>query len=181
MILCSACNVHLVHMHIRQQQNHRSLLLNNSLPPSIQVQFFGGKKSLTVQTLISVGSWCSFYVPWHAQLNPFRRLAGLSCPLVFCRYINEDRITIYVEHPVPLDPPVAETPAPPMPLMLTAKEKKKIRKQRREEREKERQVCSRSWDGPDRCLLVGCSKMTLYYMHIPCLFVCQGCQPCAVQ
>ena len=29
-----------------------------------------------------------------------------------------------------------------MPLMLTAKEKKKIRKQRREEREKERQVCT---------------------------------------
>ncbi|KAL3131502.1 U4/U6-U5 snRNP complex subunit prp3 [Trebouxia sp. C0009 RCD-2024] len=55
------------------------------------------------------------------------------------RYINEEKITIYVEHPVPLDPPVAEAPAPPMPLMLTAKEKKKIRKQRREEREKERQ------------------------------------------
>lgn len=59
-----------------------------------------------------------------------------------CRYINEEKITIYVEHPVPLDPPVAEAPAPPMPLMLTAKEKKKIRKQRREEREKERQVCT---------------------------------------
>lgn len=42
---------------------------------------------------------------------------------------------------MPIDPPVAEAPAPPMPLMLTAKEKKKIRKQRREEREKERQVC----------------------------------------
>lgn len=60
---------------------------------------------------------------------------------ILCRYINEEKITIYVEHPVPLDPPVAEAPAPPMPLMLTAKEKKKIRKQRREEREKERQVC----------------------------------------
>lgn len=62
-----------------------------------------------------------------------------AAPMESDRYINEDRITIYVEHPVPLEPPVAETPAPPMPLMLTAKEKKKIRKQRREEREKERQ------------------------------------------
>jgi len=113
---------------------------------------------LTVQTLISVGSWCSFYVPWHAQLygklHSFRRLAGLTCPFVFCRYINEDKITIYVEHPVPLDPPVTEAPAPPMPLMLTAKEKKKIRKQRREEREKERQVCTCSWAGPDCCFLL---------------------------
>ena len=65
---------------------------------------------------------------------------ALNAWLCMHRYINEDKITIYVEHPVPLAPPVAETPAPPMPLMLTAKEKKKIRKQRREEREKERQV-----------------------------------------
>lgn len=57
-----------------------------------------------------------------------------------CRYINEEKVTIYIEHPVPIAPPVAEAPAPPMPLMLTAREKKKIRKQRREEREKERQV-----------------------------------------
>jgi len=109
-----------------------------------------------------------------AVLHPFRRLAGLNCSLVFCRYINEDRITIYVEHPVPLDPPVAETPAPPMPLMLTAKEKKKIRKQRREEREKERQVCTCSWDGPDCSLLVGRSSVTLHVMHIPRLFACKA-------
>lgn len=62
-----------------------------------------------------------------------------AVPMDSDRYINEEKITIYVEHPVPLEPPVAEAPAPPMPLMLTSKEKKKIRKQRREEREKERQ------------------------------------------
>ena len=91
----------------------------------------------------------------YSKLHPFRRLAGLTCAFVYCRYINEDKITIYVEHPVPLDPPVTEAPAPPMPLMLTAKEKKKIRKQRREEREKERQVCMCSWDGHiAACLLV---------------------------
>ena len=101
--------------------------------------------------------------------------------MAFCRYINEDRITIYVEHPVPLDPPVAETPAPPMPLVLTAKETKKIRKQRREEREKERQVCMCSRDNPDCSLLVGCCSVTLHDMHIPWLFVCKGFQPCAIQ
>ncbi len=153
------------------------------MPLSVLVHSFGGKESLIVQTLISVGSWCSFCLPRHAllysKLHPFRRLAGFNCSLVFCRYINEDKITIYVEHPVPLDPPVTEAPAPPMPLMLTAKEKKKIRKQRREEREKERQVCT-CWDGPDCSLLVGCSQMMLHDMHIPRVFVClQGCQSCA--
>lgn len=119
------------------------------MPRSILVRSFGSKQRMTVQALTSVGSWCSFCVTWHAQLHPYRRLPGVTGPFTFCRYINEDKITIYVEHPVPLDPPVAETPAPPMPLMLTAKEKKKIRKQRREEREKERQVCTSSWDVPD--------------------------------
>ena len=33
--------------------------------------------------------------------------------------VNEARITIYVEHPVPLEPPVEAAPPPPMPLMLT--------------------------------------------------------------
>lgn len=57
-----------------------------------------------------------------------------------CRWINEQRITIYVEHPVPIAPPVEEAPAAPMPLVLTARERKKMRTQRRMEREKERQV-----------------------------------------
>ena len=82
------------------------------------------------------------------------------------RYINEDKITIYVEHPVPLEPPVAEAPAPPMPLMLTAKEKKKIRKQRREEREKERQVCTH-W-------LPCCPSLLIVYMFS----AFQGITPC---
>ena len=57
-----------------------------------------------------------------------------------CRWINEQRITIYVEHPVPIAPPVEEAAAAPMPLVLTARERKKMRTQRRMEREKERQV-----------------------------------------
>ncbi len=35
--------------------------------------------------------------------------------------LNMDKITILVEHPVPIDPPAEEAPPPPMPLMLTAK------------------------------------------------------------
>lgn len=77
------------------------------------------------------------------------RLGKVAITVLMCRYLNEEKITIYIEHPVPIDPPVAQAPAPPMPLMLTAKEKKKIRKQRREEREKERQVCI--WHLPSPC------------------------------
>lgn len=35
--------------------------------------------------------------------------------------LREDKITIYVEHPVPLEPPAEEMMPPPMPLPLTTK------------------------------------------------------------
>eukprot|EP00898_Chlorokybus_atmophyticus_P005252 jgi/Chlat1/5728/Chrsp38S05566 len=53
--------------------------------------------------------------------------------------LNKDKITIYVEHPVPIEPPAEAAPPPPQPLMLTKKERKKMRKQRRLAREQEKQ------------------------------------------
>ena len=50
-----------------------------------------------------------------------------------------DKISVYIEHPVPLQPPGEAPPPPPQPLKLTAKEQKKLRTQRRLAREKERQ------------------------------------------
>jgi U4/U6 small nuclear ribonucleoprotein PRP3 len=35
--------------------------------------------------------------------------------------LNAEKITILIEHPVPIDPPAEEAPPPPMPLMLTEK------------------------------------------------------------
>ena len=35
--------------------------------------------------------------------------------------MREDRVTLYVEHPVPIEPPAEPTAPPPMPLMLTKK------------------------------------------------------------
>ena len=35
--------------------------------------------------------------------------------------IKLERITHYVEHPIPIEPPIEEAPAAPMPLMLTTK------------------------------------------------------------
>ncbi|KAG0347941.1 hypothetical protein BG004_006504 [Podila humilis] len=52
-------------------------------------------------------------------------------------------ITPYIQHPVPIDPPneaaVAAAASKPRPLMLTAKERKKLRRQRRQELLKEKQ------------------------------------------
>ncbi|KAG8380685.1 hypothetical protein BUALT_Bualt06G0041700 [Buddleja alternifolia] len=50
-----------------------------------------------------------------------------------------DKITIYVEHPRPIEPPAEAAPPPPQPLKLTKKEQKKLRTQRRLAREKDRQ------------------------------------------
>ncbi|XP_051143329.1 protein RDM16 isoform X2 [Andrographis paniculata] len=53
--------------------------------------------------------------------------------------IKKEKITIYVEHPRPIEPPAEAAPPPPQPLKLTKKEQKKLRTQRRLAREKERQ------------------------------------------
>ena len=54
-------------------------------------------------------------------------------------HVNMDKFNVYVEHPVPIQPPL-DAPAPaPQPLMLTKAEQKKLRTQRRVAREKEKQ------------------------------------------
>ncbi|KAL7107866.1 hypothetical protein ACP275_06G081000 [Erythranthe tilingii] len=53
--------------------------------------------------------------------------------------IKMEKMTIYVEHPRPIEPPAEPAPPPPQPLKLTKKEQKKLRTQRRLAREKDRQ------------------------------------------
>ncbi|KAL9259375.1 RDM16-like protein [Drosera capensis] len=53
--------------------------------------------------------------------------------------LKVEKITIYVEHPRPIEPPAEPAPPPPQPLKLTKKEQKKLRTQRRLAKEKERQ------------------------------------------
>ncbi|KAF6151607.1 hypothetical protein GIB67_010283 [Kingdonia uniflora] len=53
--------------------------------------------------------------------------------------LKMDKITIYVEHPLPIDPPAEPAPPAPQPLKLTKKEQKKLRTQRRLGKEKDRQ------------------------------------------
>lgn len=53
--------------------------------------------------------------------------------------LKMDKITIYLEHPRPIEPPAEPAPPPPQPLKLTKREQKKLRTQRRLAREKDRQ------------------------------------------
>lgn len=53
--------------------------------------------------------------------------------------VKMEKLTIYVEHPVPIEPPAEPAPPPPQPLKLTRKERKKLRTQRRLAKEKDRQ------------------------------------------
>lgn len=48
---------------------------------------------------------------------------------------NDSRISLFVEHPVPVNPLVVFKPPPPAKVMLTEKERKRIRKQNRAEAE----------------------------------------------
>lgn len=53
--------------------------------------------------------------------------------------LKKEKITLYVEHPRPIEPPAEPAPPPPQPLKLTQKERKKLRTQRRLATEKNRQ------------------------------------------
>ncbi|KAK4487829.1 hypothetical protein RD792_003565 [Penstemon davidsonii] len=55
-----------------------------------------------------------------------------------------EKITIYVEHPRPIEPPAEPAPPPPQPLKLTKREQKKLRTQRRLAREKDKQEMIRT-------------------------------------
>ncbi|CAI0411550.1 unnamed protein product [Linum tenue] len=59
--------------------------------------------------------------------------------IVHDNQLKIQKITSYVEHPRPIDPPAEPAPPPPQPLKLTKKEQKKLRTQRRIAREKDRQ------------------------------------------
>ena len=52
---------------------------------------------------------------------------------------NLDKITVYVEHPVPIEPPAEAPEPPPLPMFLTKKERKKLRRRTRMEKELQRQ------------------------------------------
>ncbi|AQK59347.1 Pre-mRNA-splicing factor 3 [Zea mays] len=72
--------------------------------------------------------------PWDAKI-----LLSATYEDISVEEINMDKITIYVEHPEPYDPPAEPAPPPPQPLKLTKKEQKKLRTQRRLAKEKDRQ------------------------------------------
>ncbi|CAG7899196.1 unnamed protein product [Brassica rapa] len=50
-----------------------------------------------------------------------------------------EKLTHYIEHPRPIEPPAEAAPPPPQPLKLTKREQKKLRTQRRVAKEKEKQ------------------------------------------
>ncbi|KAK9132205.1 hypothetical protein Scep_011733 [Stephania cephalantha] len=88
--------------------------------------------------------WCIDYLTYNTECNR-------DAPLVAADNYDEimeetiegklkkDKITIYVEHPLPIEPPAEPAPPPPQPLKLTKKEQKKLRTQRRLAKEKDRQ------------------------------------------
>lgn len=72
--------------------------------------------------------------PWDAKI-----LLSTTYDDFSMEKVNMEKITIYVEHPEPLEPPAEPAPPPPQPLKLTKKEQKKLRTQRRLAKEKDRQ------------------------------------------
>jgi U4/U6 small nuclear ribonucleoprotein PRP3 len=66
------------------------------------------------------------------------RPAPLFPSTTYSTGLNLEKVTHYVEHPVPIQPPHEKAPEP-IPLMLTKAERKKLRKRTRREVQKEKQ------------------------------------------
>lgn len=76
-----------------------------------------------------------FFVPFHNSGTSGNITEGGLAEEV----LKKEKITLYVEHPRPIEPPAEPAPPPPQPLKLTQKERKKLRTQRRLATEKNRQ------------------------------------------
>ncbi|XP_026441987.1 protein RDM16-like, partial [Papaver somniferum] len=76
---------------------------------------------------------------WDVVLLPSGNYGDISGDSITEDELKMDKITIYVEHPLPIEPPAEPAPPPPQPLKLTKKEQKKLRTQRRLAKEKDRQ------------------------------------------
>ncbi|CAO2816527.1 unnamed protein product [Amaranthus hypochondriacus] len=76
---------------------------------------------------------------WDVPLLRSGDYADIASGGTFEEKVKMDKITIYVEHPRPIEPPAEPAPPKPQPLKLTKKEQKKLRTQRRLAKEKDRQ------------------------------------------
>ncbi|XP_038690243.1 protein RDM16 isoform X2 [Tripterygium wilfordii] len=76
---------------------------------------------------------------WDVPLMPNGAYGDIVDGNITDNKFKKEKITIYVEHPRPIEPPAEPAPPPPQPLKLTKKEQKKLRTQRRLAREKDRQ------------------------------------------
>ncbi|XP_037423395.1 protein RDM16-like [Triticum dicoccoides] len=72
--------------------------------------------------------------PWDSKI-----LISATYEDISLEKLNMDKITIYVQHPEPLEPPAKPMTPPPQPLKLTNNEQRKYRTQRRLATEKDRQ------------------------------------------
>jgi U4/U6 small nuclear ribonucleoprotein PRP3 len=77
------------------------------------------------------------------QQKAAKQVLGVSTDGLLEMRLRLVRLTRYVEHPVPLEPPDEGPPPAPQPLKLTKRELKKLRTQRRQAREKEKQELMR--------------------------------------
>ncbi|XP_019435190.1 PREDICTED: U4/U6 small nuclear ribonucleoprotein Prp3-like isoform X2 [Lupinus angustifolius] len=76
---------------------------------------------------------------WDLPLLHFGNYGDLANGTLAEDKVKLEKITFYVEHPRPIEPPAEPAPPPPQPLKLTKKEQKKLRTQRRLAKEKDRQ------------------------------------------
>ncbi|KAI3964324.1 hypothetical protein MKW92_015188 [Papaver armeniacum] len=76
---------------------------------------------------------------WDVVLLPSGTYGDICSDSIKNDKLETEKITIYVEHPLPIEPPAEPAPPPPQSFKLTKKEQKKLHTQKRLAKEKDRQ------------------------------------------
>ncbi|XP_019091762.1 PREDICTED: U4/U6 small nuclear ribonucleoprotein Prp3 isoform X1 [Camelina sativa] len=76
---------------------------------------------------------------WDASVLVNGEYSDIADGIITEDHFKIEKLTHYIEHPRPIEPPAEAAPPPPQPLKLTKKEQKKLRTQRRLAKEKDKQ------------------------------------------
>ncbi|KAF3509378.1 hypothetical protein F2Q69_00008173 [Brassica cretica] len=76
---------------------------------------------------------------WDASVLTSGIYGDIADGIITDNDLKIEKLTHYIEHPRPIEPPAEAAPPPPQPLKLTKREQKKLRTQRRLAKEKEKQ------------------------------------------
>ncbi|CAH8349870.1 unnamed protein product [Eruca vesicaria subsp. sativa] len=117
---------------LKVKQAHLAKAKDDINPNFIEVSERAPRKEKPKEVILDV-EW------WDASVLTSGIYGDIADGTITYNDLKIEKLTHYIEHPRPIEPPAEAAPPPPQPLKLTKREQKKLRTQRRLAKEKEKQ------------------------------------------